>query len=165
MNLVRQKPPTLVWWKRLKHISVLFIVSLAGPQWKMLVSNYLHKIHGFTSNICQPLAACFWKAADQQAPPDQSSVNTHFGWIIQNDIPIPAVALGTPAPPWLVDLIKCHSKAQGKRCSSEATSSTPCTYIVIVLVEKTAVIHTLWDLEQAVKADVDYLKATLWSKM
>ena len=28
-------------WKWLKHISVLFIVSLARPQWKMLVSNYL----------------------------------------------------------------------------------------------------------------------------
>jgi len=57
------------------------------------------------------LQVMLWKAADQQAPPDQSSDITHFGWIIQNDIPIPAVAPGAPGPPELVDLIKCHCKA------------------------------------------------------
>ena len=77
------------------------------------------------------LQVMLWKAADQQAPPDQSSDITHFGWIIQNDIPIPAIAPGAPAPPELIDLIKCSCKAQGKRCSSEACSChkkhVPCT--------------------------------------
>ena len=84
-----------------------------------------------------------------QAPPDQSSDITHFGRIIQNDIPIPAVAPGAPAPPELVDLIKCHYKAQGMRCSFEACSCHKqhvlyhALHIAIALVEKTAVIHTL----------------------
>ena len=56
-------------------------------------------------------------AADQEAPPDESADITHFGWIIQNDIPIPAVAQDAPE---LVDVIKCQCKAQGKQCSSEA---------------------------------------------
>ena len=42
------------------------------------------------------LQVMLWKATDQQAPPDQSSDITHFGWITQNDILIPAVA---PTPP------------------------------------------------------------------
>jgi len=38
------------------------------------------------------LQVMLWKAADQQAPPDQSLDITHFGWIFQNDIPTPTVA-------------------------------------------------------------------------
>ena len=68
------------------------------------------------------LQVMLWKAADQEAPPDESADITHFGWVIQNDIPIPAVAQGAPAPPELVDVIRCQCKAQGKQCSTVACS-------------------------------------------
>ena len=51
-----------------------------------------------------------------------SQLITHFGWVIQNDIPIPAVAQGAPAPPELVDVIRCQCKAQGKQCSTVTCS-------------------------------------------
>ncbi len=44
------------------------------------------------------LQVMLWKAADQEAPPDESADITHFGWVIQNDIPVPAVAQSAPAP-------------------------------------------------------------------
>ena len=68
------------------------------------------------------LQVMLWKAADHEAPPDESADITHFGWVIQNDIPIPAVAQGAPAPPELVDVIRCQCKAQGKQCSTVACS-------------------------------------------
>ncbi len=68
------------------------------------------------------LQVTLWKAADQEAPPDESAGITHFGWVIQNDIPVPAVAQSAPAPPELVNVIKCQCKVQGKQCNSEACS-------------------------------------------
>ena len=38
------------------------------------------------------LQVMLWKAADHQAPPDESANITHFGWDIQDSIPIPVVA-------------------------------------------------------------------------
>ena len=49
-----------------------------------------------------------WKAADE------SNDITNFGWVIQDTIPIPAIAQGAPVPP---ELIKCQCKAQGKQCN------------------------------------------------
>ena len=66
------------------------------------------------------LLVMLWKAADHQAPPDESANITHFGWDIQDRIPIPVVAQGAPAPPELVDVIRCQCKAQDKKCSTEA---------------------------------------------
>ena len=51
-----------------------------------------------------------WKAADKQA---YHQLNT---------ISIPVVAQGVPAPPELLDVIKCQCKARGKQCSTEACS-------------------------------------------
>ena len=42
---------------------------------------------------------------------------------IKDDIPVPAViALGDPAPPELIDVIRCQCRAQGKKCSTAACS-------------------------------------------
>ena len=54
------------------------------------------------------LQVMLWKAADE------SNDITNFGWVIQDTIPIPAVAQGAP------ELIRCQCKAQGKQCSTEA---------------------------------------------
>ena len=45
------------------------------------------------------LQVMLWKAADCEAPPNESTDITLFGWIIQDNIPVPAVAQGAPAPP------------------------------------------------------------------
>ena len=60
------------------------------------------------------------KAADHQGPPNESADITHFGWEIRDDIPIPVIAQGDPAPPELIDVIQCQCRAQGKKCSTEA---------------------------------------------
>ena len=59
-----------------------------------------------------------WKAADQEAPPDESATLGKSSKTIF--LHVPAVAQGAPAPPELVDVIKCQCKAQGEQCSSEA---------------------------------------------
>ena len=66
------------------------------------------------------LQIMLWKAADQQGPPEQSTDITQFGWEFKDDIPIPVIAHGDPAPSDLIDVIKCQCRAQGKMCSSEA---------------------------------------------
>lgn len=68
------------------------------------------------------LQVMLWKAADQQAPPDESVHITQFGWEIQENIPIPVIAQGVPAPPELIDVIRCQCKVQGKKCSTESCS-------------------------------------------
>ena len=68
------------------------------------------------------LQVMLWKAADQQAPPTESTNITHFGWEFQDGVPIPVVAAGDPAPPELVDVIKCQCRAEGKKCSTVSCS-------------------------------------------
>ena len=68
------------------------------------------------------LQVMLWKAADQQAPPAESDNIIHFGWEVKDCIPIPVVAVSDPAPPELVDVIKCQCKADGKKCSSMSCS-------------------------------------------
>ena len=41
---------------------------------------------------------------------------------IKDDIPVPVIALGDPAPPELIDVIRCQCQAQGKKCSTAACS-------------------------------------------
>ena len=50
------------------------------------------------------LQTMLWKAADHQGPPNESANITHFGWEIQDDIPIPVIAQGDAAPPELIDV-------------------------------------------------------------
>ena len=61
-----------------------------------------------------------WKAANCQGPPDESTNITLYGWEVRDDIPVPVIAAGDPAPPELLDVIRCQCKAQDKKCSSEA---------------------------------------------
>ena len=63
------------------------------------------------------LQTMLWKAADHQGPPNESA---HFGWEIRDDIPIPVIAQGDPAPPELINVIQCQCRARGKKCSTEA---------------------------------------------
>ena len=80
------------------------------PQTYGLTSN----IHHLLKHVLRAhLQVMLWKAADHQAPPDESVYITQFGWDIQNSTPIPAVAQGAPAPPELVDVIQCQCKAEG----------------------------------------------------
>ena len=66
------------------------------------------------------LQVMLWKAADQQGPPAQSTNITQFGWEIKDGIRVPAVAQGDPAPPELINVIRCQCKVQGKKCSTMA---------------------------------------------
>ncbi len=66
------------------------------------------------------LQVMLWKSANLQAPPDKSANITHFGWEIKNGIPVPVTDQGDPAPPQLIDVIRCQCKAQGKKCHTEA---------------------------------------------
>ena len=66
------------------------------------------------------LQTMLWKAAEHQGPPNESADITHFGWEVRDDIPIPVIAQGDPAPPELIDVIQCQCRAQGKKCSTEA---------------------------------------------
>ena len=61
-----------------------------------------------------------WKAANCQGPFDESTDITQFGWQFRDDIPIQVIAEGDPAPPELLDVIRCLCKAHGKKCSVEA---------------------------------------------
>ena len=84
-----------------------------------------------------------WKAADE------SNGITNFEWVIQDTIPIPAIAQGAP------ELIRCQCKAQGKQCSTEAcrchkqhlacTSYCNCSGMTVA-------IRTLWDKVQTEEA-------------
>ena len=53
------------------------------------------------------LQVMLWKAADQQGPPEESADITNFGQKIRDDIPVPVIAEGDPAPPGLVEVIQC----------------------------------------------------------
>jgi len=66
------------------------------------------------------LQVMLWKAADHQAPPAESSNITNFGWHVTDGIPTPVLDQGDPAPPELIDVIRCQCRAQGKKCSTEA---------------------------------------------
>ena len=66
------------------------------------------------------LQVMLWKAANCQGPPDESTNITLYGWEVRDDIPVPVIAAGDPAPPELLDVIRCQCKAQDKKCSSEA---------------------------------------------
>ncbi len=66
------------------------------------------------------LQTMLWKAADQEGPPDESANITHFGWEFRDDIPVPVIAQGDPAPPELIYVIQCQYRAQSKKCSCEA---------------------------------------------
>ena len=61
-----------------------------------------------------------WKAADQQAPPDEAADITRFGWDILHGVPVPVLAHGDLAPPQLSDVISCQCRVQGKKCSTDA---------------------------------------------
>ena len=80
------------------------------------------------------LQVMLWKAADQQAPPAVSATITDFGWEVQNGIPVPAMAIGDPAPPKLVDVIKIMSM-QGRREEVQ--------YCVMQLPQRTSHMHIL----------------------
>ena len=66
--------------------------------------------------LCAHLQIMLWKAADQQAPPAVSANITDFGWEVQNGVPV--MATGEPAPPELVDVIRCQCRVEGKKCST-----------------------------------------------
>ncbi len=66
------------------------------------------------------LQVMLWKAADQLAPPTESADITQFGWEYRDCIPVPVVANCDPAPPQLIDIIKCQCKSHGKKCSGES---------------------------------------------
>jgi hypothetical protein len=66
------------------------------------------------------LQVMLWKATGHQAPPDEAADITHFGWEIRDGIPVPVIAQGDPAPPELIDVIRCQCKVQGKKCSTES---------------------------------------------
>ena len=68
------------------------------------------------------LQVLLWKPADQQSPPAVSATLTDFGWKIENGIPAPVVGTGDPAPPELVDVIRCQWKVEGKKCSTASCS-------------------------------------------
>ena len=72
-----------------------------------------------TDNVQHTLRAhiqvMLWKAAKNQSPPAESSDVTHFGWEILHDIATAGMAKDDPAPPELIDVIRCLCKAQGKK--------------------------------------------------
>ena len=73
------------------------------------------------------LQIMLWKAADEQAPPQESADITQFGWDIKEGIPIPVTDQGDPAPPQLIDVICCQCKVQGKQCCTGAYGNLSCT--------------------------------------
>ena len=66
------------------------------------------------------LQVMLWKAADQQAPPDEAADITRFGWDILDGIPVPVLAHGDLAPPQPTDVISCQCRVPGKKCSTDA---------------------------------------------
>ncbi len=66
------------------------------------------------------LQVMLWKAADQLAPPSESTDITNFGWEIHEGIPVPKLSQNDPVPPNLMDVIQCKCKAKGNKCSSLA---------------------------------------------
>ena len=61
-----------------------------------------------------------WKSVICQGPPDESTDIIQFEWEFRDDIPFPVIAEGDPAPPELLDVIRCQCKAHSKKCSTEA---------------------------------------------
>jgi hypothetical protein len=96
------------------------------------------------------LQVMLWKATGHQAPPDETADITHFGWEIPNGIPVPAIAQGGPAPPKLIDVIRCQCRVHGKKCSTEACGCHKehllCTSYCSVLAKRAAAIRTLGDV-------------------
>ena len=73
------------------------------------------------------LQVMLWKAADE------SNDITNFGWVIQDTIPIPAVAQGAPVPPEC-STEACSCQKQHLACTSHCNCSG-----------MTVAIRTLWD--------------------
>ena len=64
---------------------------------------------------------------------------TQFGWEIKDGIPVPAVAQGDPAPPELIDVIRCQCKVQRKKCSTMACGCHKEPHPIATVVEMRAV--------------------------
>ena len=66
------------------------------------------------------LQVMLWKVAHHQTPPDECS-----------NIPVPVTGASDPAPPQLIDVIRCQCKAQDKKCSTRTCGChrehLPCT--------------------------------------
>ena len=65
------------------------------------------------------LQVMLWKAADQLSPPSESVDISKFGWKLKDDIPIPVIAQSEPAPPGLIDVIRCQCKSTVNKCGTE----------------------------------------------
>jgi hypothetical protein len=105
------------------------VVSLESARFKLFTKNKTNaKVMSLPptySNFLQHVLRChlqvmLWKAANQSAPPIESTDLSHFGWELKDNIPCPVVSRDHPAPPELIDIISCQCKAQLKKCSSVA---------------------------------------------
>ncbi|KAK3883808.1 hypothetical protein Pcinc_011871 [Petrolisthes cinctipes] len=110
-----------------------------------------------------------WKAADCQAPPDESADVTKYGWEIKDSIPVPVIAKGDPAPLGLIDVIRCQCRTQGNKCFTGACAATKnifhARHSVTVLMKMAAAIHTqtnkilrgcyMEDAEETSEDDID----------
>ena len=119
------------------------IVSFQGHQWGLPASNSSPRRRNpqsppTSANLLQHalrahLQTMLWKAADHQGPPNESADITYFGWEIRDDIPIPVIAQGDPAPPELIDVIQCQCRAQGEKCSTGMWLPQATSFLHIIL--------------------------------
>ena len=115
---------------------------------KKKTHNYLQHPQTCCSMLCGLIhkLAMLWKAADHQGPPNESAYITHFGCEVRDDIPIPVIAQGDPAPQELINVIQCQCRTQGKKCSTEACGChkqhLSCTSFCNCLVMRVVAIHT-----------------------
>ena len=61
-----------------------------------------------------------WKAVDCEGPLGESRDITNFRWEFPDEMSIPVIAEGDPAPLELLDVIQCQCKAQSKKCPTKA---------------------------------------------
>ena len=57
-----------------------------------------------------------WKAVDHQAPPSESTNIIHFGWEIQDGIPVPTIDQSDVVPPELMELFNASARHRA-RCA------------------------------------------------
>lgn len=95
------------------------------------------------------LQVMLWKAVNLPAPPDESADITHFGWEIRDDIPVPVIAQGDPAPPELNFAASVGHMVENAALRHVDATKSMChvQHTATVLVKRNVAIHILSGLE------------------
>ena len=114
------------------------------------------------------LQVMLWKAVDHQAPPSESTNITHFGWEIQDGIPV-TIDQSDLVPPELTEVVQRQCKAQGTMCSTAVTKNI-CHVLLTAIAQVKKATATHIPRKIKLKMELKWLwkrilKTLIWTKI